>query len=154
MKQNPSWEADSRSDCWISRHSWNPKVHYHIHKSSLWILSYASSIHFTSSLTPYFQIYFNIILPSTPRPLKWFLPFRFPDWILYVFLISCVGVAWPNHLVLLDLVTNIQWRVSTSFYAIFSTLLLLPWRRYIFCSQTPSICVSPIARDQLSHKKA
>jgi hypothetical protein len=71
MEQSSSWEANSRlARQHFSQFSWNAKVHYHSHKSPP--LNPVPSritpvnIHALNS----FQVYFNIILPSTFRSPK------------------------------------------------------------------------------------
>jgi hypothetical protein len=96
-------EADSHSASQEIPHLlWNPKVHYRVHKNPPLepILSH-------NFIPCSFKIYFNIILPSTPRFHKWCLPFRLPTSTLFTFLFFLVHAAWPTHLILLDLITVI-----------------------------------------------
>jgi hypothetical protein len=78
--QSTSWESNSHSASQeIPRLLWNPKVHYHVHKSTALvpILSKMNPVH---DFPPYFpKIHPNIILPSTPMTSEWSLPFRFSD---------------------------------------------------------------------------
>jgi hypothetical protein len=60
MLQRSSWQATKE----IHHSMWNPKVHYHVHKSPSTDLSWARLIQFT----PYFLM---ITLPLMPRSFKW-----------------------------------------------------------------------------------
>ena len=56
----------------INRLLWNPKAPYSVLNSQplVPVLSYTNCPH------PFYEIHFNIILPSTHRPFKWPLPFQ------------------------------------------------------------------------------
>ena len=66
MKQSPSWAADSSSASQIPRSLSNPKVHYHIHKCPAPVPNPEPQQSSPLSISHYFKIHFNIILPSTP----------------------------------------------------------------------------------------
>jgi len=80
MEQSP-WEADIRSASQeISYLLRNPKICYHFHSIQplVLVLSQMNPIHI---LTTYlFNIYFDIVFPSTPRSSKLSLPFNFSNW--------------------------------------------------------------------------
>ena len=54
-----------------------PKIHYHVHKSSTtdYIPSQINSVHAPPPVL--FEVYYNIVLPSTPVSLKWLLSLGF-----------------------------------------------------------------------------
>jgi hypothetical protein len=60
-----------------------------------WVFSCTRWIQSTLS-RPYFMIHLKNILPATPSA-KWSLPFRFSEYILYVFHVSPMGNAFPSH---------------------------------------------------------
>jgi len=77
MEQSSSSKVNSSFTCQeCTRISWNPKIHYRVHKSPslVPILNQISSVH---NLQSYFlKIHFNITLPPMPRLCKCSLPFR------------------------------------------------------------------------------
>jgi hypothetical protein len=65
MDQSRSWEAHTRSASQIPRLLWDPKVHYHVHKSPS-LIPVLIQINGVPIYTPsFFVIHFNIILPPT-----------------------------------------------------------------------------------------
>jgi hypothetical protein len=91
MEQSP-WKC--LSDVKEIHLSWNPKVHYHVHKTSLLNLI-LSQLNLTTSSQSYFlKIQFNIVL-SKPMSPKQFLQCRFSDYNTVFISISCVLQVLP-----------------------------------------------------------
>ena len=97
--QNTLWSTVPRGQSAsqeIPSLSWNPDVHYGIHKTPIagpCPESHYSSLHL---LILFFKIYFKIILPSTPRPSKQFL-----SWLSHEnhvrFLFCLMRATCPAH---------------------------------------------------------
>jgi hypothetical protein len=78
MKYSPSWEANRFSASQEIHHIlWNPQVHYRIHKISP-LAPTMTNINPVHVPLHFFDIHFNIILPSTPRTTERLIPFRIP----------------------------------------------------------------------------
>jgi hypothetical protein len=83
MEQSPSWEANIYSAIQeIPCRLWKPKVYYRENQSKP-LVPVQSQINPIHTLMP-----FSLILPFTPKSSEWSFPFRFPNQILYEFLIS------------------------------------------------------------------
>jgi len=84
MVQSPSGEANwFAASQEIPRISRDPKVHYRTHKlpSTVSILGQPNPVHIPTS--HHLENHPNIIHPSTPRSLQWFLPSGFPTKTIY-----------------------------------------------------------------------
>ena len=99
MEQRP-WEANRFSASQEIPHIlWKLKVHYHIHMfpPPVPILSQLDPVH---TLTSHFmKIHLNIILPSTPKNLKWSLSFRFHHKIPVYTSPLPLRSTYPAHLI-------------------------------------------------------
>lgn len=83
--KNSSFEANSCSAAQILRLLWNSKFSYRVLvvQPLFRVPSQFTSDHILISCL--FKIHFNIILPPTPRPLKWYRPVGFVTRILYLY---------------------------------------------------------------------
>jgi hypothetical protein len=82
---------------------WNPKVHYHVHKSPplVPILSHINPIHTIPSYLRSILVLFTHLLLGLPSGL---VPSGFLTYILYAFLLSHIRATFPSHLTLLELI--------------------------------------------------
>jgi len=108
MERTPSWEANSHSaseetPCLLR----NPKVHYHVHKSSP-LVPLLRQMHPVHNFPPYFpNIHSNNIFPSTPRSSKRSLLLRFSNQNIVCISHLSDACYVSHHLILLDLITLI-----------------------------------------------
>jgi hypothetical protein len=104
MELSPSWEAASCAATQeLSSILWNPKFHYHVHKSPplIPILSQINPIH---TIPSYLR---SILILSTQLRLglpSGLFPSGIPTNILYAFLFSHIRATCPVHLILTDLI--------------------------------------------------
>ena len=104
MEQSPSLEANRSSTSHKIPHiAWYPQLHYCIHKS-LPPVPILSQINPSTFPSHFLKNYFNIILPSTPRPSKWSLSLRYPTKILYAPLLSPIHATCSSYLILFYLI--------------------------------------------------
>jgi len=115
MEQNISSEVKSHSDTQeIPRLLWNPKDHYHVHKSPL-LVPIPSQMH------PIWSWNLRLVLPSCLLPFR--LSSRSMVCISHLYHACCM----PRHLILLDLIIRITFSES---YILWSFSL---WITLIHC---------------------
>ena len=138
MEKTPSWEVNRSSNSQeFPRILWKPDVHYLTHKSPPPVLipSPIDPVH--ASMSQFWEVHFNITLPSTPGLPSGLFPSGFPTKNLYAPLLSPICVTFPAYLILLYLITQNYLLRSTEhktpLFVVFSTsFYLIPLRsRYL-----------------------
>ena len=142
------WSPSSQE---ISRILWNTKVHYRIHKGP-------PPIPFPSQIKPvhapafhFSKINFNIILPSKSSSSKWSVLVSTTHQTLYAPVLSPPRTTCPTHLILLDLIFDVEYRSQSS------SLCNLPHPPTSsildpnISLSTLSLCSSLNVKDQYSH---
>jgi hypothetical protein len=143
MGQSPSSEANSRSASQIPRVLCNAKVHYRVDNSPppFPVLSKMNPFHIRKP--NFLKVSFNIIFSSTPMSSEWSLTFRLSD-ENFVRIFHCpMRAAFPPHLILLYLVTNIWWRVQIVKFTLQSC-------HFIALTMGPDIPLNTLFSDTLS----
>jgi hypothetical protein len=135
MEQSPPWGVNNHASSQeIVRIVWNPKVHNYADKKPdiVPILSHKNSAH---ALSPYFyNIRFNIILPSTPSCPKWHPPFMVSDWkfvcVSHFYYACCMPRA--SHLPSFNtqIIFGWEYKLWTYLWIYFRFLLLPPIAKY------------------------
>jgi hypothetical protein len=127
MEQRPSWQVNGHSATQeVIRLSWDPKFHYHVHKSPPlvpFLSQNASGPHFPN-LFP--KIHSNIFFLSTPRSSGYFFSGFLNSLYAYICLISPVHATFPVHIVLLDLITVVIFGGAYKLWSFSSCSLLRP----------------------------
>ena len=153
IQQSHSWENNRFSASQkIPPISWNPKVHYRIHKCPppLLIFSQLNPVHTLTSLLP--KIHLNIILPSTPVSPQWYLSLRFPYRIPINASPFPIRATCPAHFILLYFITRrilgeedrtLSSSLCSFLHSPFTSSLLGPIFSSAPYSQTPSTYVPP-----------
>jgi len=98
MEQSPSSEPNQFSASQeIPCNLWNPKVHYHIHKTPPPVPIPSPINPFHALASHFLNIHLHVTLPSMPGSSKWSLSLRFPTKTLYTPLPSMCYMTRPSH---------------------------------------------------------